>query len=257
MQAGGGAASNVGKIYKVTPNNRATWNFESDTTPNSYQYFYDLLYDGSNIVGCGGEVADGNQYEGEFCLTSVDTSGSLNWSTTLTSPKTPWSNTRWFGLGFTVVQNSQGEYLAGGLMKFTEDVRPNAGVVVKFSATGDSLSASRFPFSRDIRDIQPDGNGNFVVAGTGLTDTNQADAYLDKALFARLSDDGQLSGKTQFGDTNKVSTFVEARYYANSVLPLGGNDFLLLGSGFKNSVNANRRVSMVVGLPLVASVMLP
>jgi hypothetical protein len=247
MQAGAGAASNIGKIYKVTPNNTATWNYDGDTTPNSYQYFNDLMYNGQHILACGAEVAAENQYEGEFCLTSLDTSGNLNWSTTLRSPKTPWNQTRWFGEARSLVENSKGELLAGGLMKFTQDQQPHAGIVVKFSANGDSLGYSCYSFSRDIKSIRPDGNGNFVAAGTGLTDTTAPDLYLDKALFTRLSDDGILSGKQLFGDSSKISTFLSTRYYANDILPLGNNGFLLAGSGFRDNRQAgNNRISYLV-----------
>lgn len=246
--AGGtGAQGDVGHTYKINADGTVGWQFEHDGTNATYQVFYDLYWDGTSIIGTGTEVAGSNKYIGEWVVTSLDTAGNVEWTKTIQSPPTGWGY-RWFASGSTIAQNSQGQYLVGGGLKFDNPQLPSEGTVITFSATGDSLRTSRIPNSRGITHIIPDGNGDFVATGTGLYVDSMPGfvEYIEKAMVANLSTDGILGSYALRGDSNYYDGGTgKVRYWGNALIPTGGSEYLMVGSGFQNSNGPHQQVTFI------------
>lgn len=255
-QSGTTAAMDIGQVYKINAQGNITWRFENDGTNDSYQFFRDIYWDGNNLICTGMEVAVTNTYQGEWVVSSLDTSGQLNWTKTLFGPNTNYGY-RYPSIGNTVISNGQGQYLVGGSFKYDNPRINGEGTVVRISATGDSLNSSRISASREINHIIPDGQGGFLATGEGLLVDSSGSfvKYFDKALLARLSANGILGEYVLRGDTNSYSNSfggqTNAYYWSNAVIPTGQGDYLMLGSGFRNK-NSGSNIQVTAAFRLAA-----
>jgi hypothetical protein len=263
LQPGGGNASNVGHLYKINAAGQLGWQYENDGSNASYQVFYELMWDGSHLVGAGIEADGTHSYIPQWVVTRLDTAGQLDWTTTVLAPTSSWN--RWTGLATCLLQNAQGDYLVGGKLKFQNPKLPTEGVVIRLGPNGDSLAAYRVPMSRGINDLRwaSNSSGPWVATGTGLVVDSSGPAveYYDKALLAVGQNQGTVLSTQHFGDSlgypSGFGTTIKARYYGNALLQDSQGRWLVTGMGFRNAQNDQnkemtyllRQASLGIGLP--------